>query len=242
MTYFFYVNQGEGGRATSPFGSTIPPLTTIGTRRCCTCVCVFVPITNTTCFIAHIDPHVNGQQNDSDWIPTPAQGEALKTFTLEKLNERVPELANKDYRAKDGNVGAIVVCLNRKIHQNGSLVDATGYYVVQAIKEYFNIDTEGTEGIAEAVDGFVVDLSSGSATFLTYDGLSNDDIRLHNRGISLPVKDEEENQALLALGSKIRAQAEDDRGFKGVSTDWQRDWTFHLNNGEWRVAPPGEYN
>lgn len=238
MTQFLHIGQGQGGSLTLPFKSMTPPLTTIGTHGCRTCVCVYIPISADRCFIAHIDAHVDYVDGDTGWMPTQAQGLALKEFTKKVLTDRVPELANGDYSAKPGRSGAIVICPFRELPSHGSSVPATGLYVVEAINEFFNLKYEGTDTVTKTAHGFVVDHHTGLVKFLEFSGATGDELIRYNQLASIldtrGLTPDQLREATV-LKPKTYENKVEEYGFKEEECGLPREWTFRLVNGQWTV-------
>ncbi|CZT19207.1 uncharacterized protein RCC_05053 [Ramularia collo-cygni] len=247
MIEHLHLRQGQGGCFKAPFLNFTPPLTRIGTHSCRTCVCVYIPLSDKKCFIAHIDAHVTFEQNEkgeareSDWLPSKeVQGPALKEFTKKILEERVPELANGDYGAKAGKVGAVVICPYRQTHQGGVAKYTTGHYIVEAVNEFFNLTHSGGGDVtAAAAHGFVVDVYENKLTLLEYRGADAADLLSFNLWNSIPEEEMTEfyKKAIRDLAPKVKEkEAGEDYGFKDVLMKGEKDWTFRLgDDGQWGV-------
>lgn len=243
-TSYLHLLQGQGGIFCLPFEADT---TKIGTGGCRMCVCVYIPISSDTCFAAHIDSHVSyasdgGEPRNVDWIlKDDAEGQALKEFTKAILHDTLPEFATGEKNIERGQ--AIVICPCRKLFLEGVQHKATGFYVVEAINEFFKLESQVTDQVTETAHGFAVDHPSGSHQFFKFGGASEDQHyrREELNGYERLTKAEwDEYDVLRPL---CREKLVKEYGFEAVKSTSKRGWTFELDEQrQWRLAnfPLGE--
>ncbi|EME39551.1 hypothetical protein DOTSEDRAFT_83248 [Dothistroma septosporum NZE10] len=119
-TPYYHLREGEGGMYTFPkqiqnIRDAYEEVNAIGTHGCRTCACVYVPLTPTMCFAAHIKAwtSVHGQDGRDTWCPGPEKGEALTQRIVEKLQDS--EYANEK---------------------------ATGTYILDGVQQFFKLEEE----------------------------------------------------------------------------------------------------
>lgn len=230
---YLHLAQGQGGLFELPFSDVKQKTTRIGTHSCVTCVCVYIPISNTKCFAAHIDSHVfrvddltDRASFDAKWIPTNAQGEALTAFVAKTLHDRVPDLANASRASRE----SIVICPCRTMDYNGLTRRTTGSYIVEAVNEYFHLHDQRTDAVSRTAHGFVVDIASGKTYFLKVTTASEEQLRRFDMLSSIPDADRAnaDVQAIEALTTSIKPEEVREKGFGEVRWGGKIEWTFEL--------------
>ena len=206
---FFNVSRGRGGGmsyAQLPLPSDSHTIG-IGTANCITCVGVYIPLDDSTCFIAHIYATTKPPDSDMDddwWTPTPEQGEGLTQFIKKKLATdlqqwRPTELARK---------GTKIVCARSERDIGSERVSMTGYYIAQAVLDYMDASAEHRERMLSTnAHGIVVDCGTKECTVLrsSEEGNKIDDV--------------------LDLGWT-----------KSQFADSLENWKIELVDGEWQVV------
>lgn len=250
LVKFIHLEQGRGGIFDLPFANTSPPVTRIGTSACDTCVCVYIPISSTKCFAAHIDGHAWCAQDHEDagtlpnpklttferWVPTVEMGKALKQFTKKLLLERVPELSKGD--ADFDHANAVVICPRRTVVNEKVAMLSTGSYIVEAINEVFHLKGQGTDDVTEWAHGFVADHNSNKLDYLGFVGASEEQLLRFKKLRDVPamVQTEADKSDLEILWHMVKEEKATDKGFEAIDTrSWERGWSFELCDGAWRV-------
>ncbi|PIA94857.1 hypothetical protein CB0940_08243 [Cercospora beticola] len=153
---YLHISQGQGGlfklplQYTSLTGKVTQDIKAVGTTCCYTCVGVYVPVSDTHFFAAHIDAH-NFERPKLELIE-PCM-DALWVLNDEEsggnLTERVKDMLREEFReffrnhptCSEGNFhaqtekAAIIICPDNVIRG----VKMTGAWVIEAICEFFGL-------------------------------------------------------------------------------------------------------
>ncbi|GIZ45479.1 hypothetical protein CKM354_000864400 [Cercospora kikuchii] len=172
---YLHISQGQGGlfklplQYTSLTGKVTQDIKAVGTTCCYTCVGVYVPVSDTHFFAAHIDAH-NLERPKLELIE-PCM-DALWVLNDEKsganLTERVKDMLREEFReflrdhptCSEGSFheqtekASIVICPNHVIRG----VKMTGAWVIEAICEFFGL----YYGVTEDSHGFIKPLGDRS--------------------------------------------------------------------------------
>lgn len=158
---YYMLHEGKGGTFDFPLptGKCAQPTYAIGTSGCRHCVGVYIPLSKTKCFAAHVvavcdlidDPNTPNAPYGPR-IPTPSQGKALSDKVSDLLKDHVG-----DYQMH-GKVAsllskAIFVCPNlaEKPPDGDSEMHAVGKYIMDGFETYFTpttFDVEKAHGFA----------------------------------------------------------------------------------------------
>ncbi|EME39294.1 hypothetical protein DOTSEDRAFT_28463 [Dothistroma septosporum NZE10] len=122
----------------------------IGTSGCYTCVGIYVRLSDSECFMAHLAADLLDGEGDEVYQPNEGQGKRLRQALLGKL-QAVPELTAlvnaKDYQPRQGE---IVVCSMLPDAVGGKT--SAGKYLIDGLQEFFGNQTQAKWGT-----GFVMD-------------------------------------------------------------------------------------
>lgn len=244
-TQYKYLAQGQGGEFELP-SSDIPALSSIGTHGCRTCVCVYIPLSTTKCFAAHISAHVvlprhTKDAKETDWVPTPTQGASLKNFTMTKLAEALPQYAQGQYKENDLREHAITICPHRQIFiTDGITLPATGSYIIQAINQFFLLDGQGTDNVTGHAHGFVANHVSHGMDYIPFNGadlVGYDRYRrlLKRPSVTITPIEQEELAKLHPLVGEVAVGT---CGYEDKNSEITPQWSFWIKDGEWEVVSP----
>ncbi|CZT18080.1 uncharacterized protein RCC_03919 [Ramularia collo-cygni] len=156
---YWHIDQSQGGHYTIP--GTVDGernITALGSTGCRTCVCVFVELSNRTCFAAHIsaidhaadvraveDPthEQRVKDNRARAVPDASKAQELMEMILKNLRE-IPSLSHKVRDGKFvGNVGRAIVVCPMKIWGGER---AHGSYIIQALEQFFGVSMGNRRG------------------------------------------------------------------------------------------------
>ncbi|KAF2166426.1 hypothetical protein M409DRAFT_23069 [Zasmidium cellare ATCC 36951] len=155
------------------------PIYTIGTTGCKYCVGIYVPLSDTKCFAAHIfaccddpDDHNIRTAKHGYWVPNGTEGTELITKVGELLDEHLDDCLDDGYLSPEQLTAlasrAIVVCpcLKKKVDDvDEQEMDASGAYILEALNAYFH-----TTFTAESAHGFAVNHNTGEYDLFRFAG------------------------------------------------------------------------
>ncbi|SMR54688.1 unnamed protein product [Zymoseptoria tritici ST99CH_3D1] len=174
---FLHLDQGVGGTFNFPYSTHDGPDSHwIGTYNCYTCVCVFIPLGQTStgqpqCFVAHIDAHTGPKYDPiRDWITdNEFEQTSLKAHVHKRLAAALPDLSNGQYAdyKRELRDNAIIVCPRRMRWLRGDFeMNATGRFIIQAVREFFRLP-EGSH-VTDFAHGFTVNPQTGEKRLLKW--------------------------------------------------------------------------
>lgn len=167
---FIYLNQSQGGVFSVPFCDTdgITKTNSIGTDDCWNCVCVYVPLDKEFCFVAHIDAWVCASRSDipnSDMIPPKGSEQSLKDRVKQMLKEEILPFVPKEGLTEEWNRQSIMLNVRPTIAFHGVATKATGFYIAEAIQEFFGLLGSSDDMHAR---GFVVNHVTGKREYFRW--------------------------------------------------------------------------
>lgn len=140
-------------------------LPAIGTHGCNTCVGVYFKLSDTTCFVAHINAghldFVTQHDTSQDMrVVTPEEGVYVRKQTIVKLMDesvesRWPEVVEIEE--------VVIVCPLLRHPEHGALL--TGWYIVEGIKIF--LERQGVEVNTKA-QGFAVEHETGRVSYFPF--------------------------------------------------------------------------
>jgi len=130
-----------------------------------TCVGVYFALSDNRCFCAHINTSIPDDGGGYRRSCNEREGEATKQEVL-KLLQRCAK--NYDWDAKDARIGTMVISCPE---QRYGIVRATGWWAIEAIKEFLGL----SEVDVEKQWGFVVDHDTKEVQWLTYGDAEDDE-------------------------------------------------------------------
>ncbi|WPV19765.1 hypothetical protein CLAFUW4_10131 [Fulvia fulva] len=134
-------------------------LCTIGTSGCRTCVCIYVRLSDDSCFIAHIAAETGTEDEVEKWRPDEEQGALLSQAIEKRLrsHSQLTILVNaKDYKLQKGEY-AVCSCHSDTFKGKPSV----GKYIIQGLHDFF-----GKMEVRKAC-GFIVDHAKRDIDWLT---------------------------------------------------------------------------
>ncbi|KAK4506326.1 hypothetical protein PRZ48_000056 [Zasmidium cellare] len=215
-TPYLYVDEGRG--KTYTFAADSPSY--IGTNKLITCVGVYLPISDSRCFFAHINASARKLQTDVYYRHvTEQEGQKVRQETPEKLSKHAAEngWSPKDVGkcVADGGGRKVVLmcpCYDDVEDGNKTLV---GKYVDEGIRDFLRGNV-GVFKIEEhfrdkSVQGFVVNHQTGEVALL------------------------EQRWRRNGKGEDERVNEEDEHFIqKPDALDGPEPWTFDVEAGWWR--------
>ncbi|EME44362.1 hypothetical protein DOTSEDRAFT_34820 [Dothistroma septosporum NZE10] len=225
---FLNIQQGHGDVLTFPH-AILPEyeasfaVDAVGTHGCRTCVCVYYPLSDRTCFIAHIDAHMGfslGGPATTDVFV--CEDEAAAISLKEKVKAKLTNtlrgheaaLQNQVHRSK-----AILICPCQNISGRPS----TGAYVVDALCEFLHLDKVAMQ--TQDAHGFIINPVTGDVRYLRWDW--NGNTKPSERDVD---------------GDDFDENFPEERPGKYGWTEFdhtnEREWTALRSRGEWVWADP----
>lgn len=158
LTPYRWVAEGTGGIYSFPQDRP----SHIGTFDCQTCVGVYFPLSDDTCFCAHINACIDLLPWGLEYTPTPVQGKGLQNLIVKMLKGTCGSAGN----LKQGRE-VVVVCpklfRDKWASDSSKWVKQVGWYVVEGIREWLAEDVNYPKSFVcdETAQGFVVDHRTG---------------------------------------------------------------------------------
>ncbi len=174
MPQYYHIQMGHGGllelyaNSSDNSDDSKETIRAVGTTECYSCVGVYVPISDTKCFAAHIRAERKVTQQDIEddadamRVLCDQEGEDLITF----VKQHFCDIVGADLATCQNNKDEVIlVCLNPKAEDGRKMV---GYYIIRALCELL-----GCTYVDDKSAGFIVDKAKGICQNLPddeYDG------------------------------------------------------------------------
>lgn len=228
---FIYLEQSQGGIFKIPFwGKDGTKTNSIGTADCWNCVCVYIPLDNDFCFVAHIDAWSRtspSTRDNSDMVPPKGTEESLKNRVKLMLKEEIQRWVPKEGLTEELNSRAIMLNMRPMVSLNGVSTKATGLYIAEAIVEFFGLLGNSEDQHAH---GFVVNHATAETEYF----------RWGDKGRAPTAQDFDRFEDYLRINKEECRESkveQDTRQYPAdvgmLSCDRGKPWCFGYHKGEW---------